>query len=154
MRYIVFSDSHGNKNSIYNALCENEHVISGVIFLGDGLRDFDRVIEGFPGLTVHRVRGNCDYAFASDPEEDFIMASGKKIGILHGHTRGVKSGLNGLKAFMSEMGCDAVLFGHTHSPMLEYLPQGGLILNPGPALYGYYCLMDIDSEITARLMSI
>lgn len=41
MKYVIISDSHGNKKSVEDLLAKVEH--DGVIFVGDGLSDFDNV---------------------------------------------------------------------------------------------------------------
>ena len=50
----------------------------------------------------------------------------------HGHRYGVKGGLGSLIASAMRKGCDIALFGHTHEPYEEYLPEYRLwLFNPG-----------------------
>jgi len=81
------------------------------------------------GPLVHAVRGNVDEpALASElPEELVVEAGGARLGLVHiaGPAEGRAERLR--RRFP---GCGAVLFGHTHLPVVER--HGDVwLLNPG-----------------------
>ena len=58
MKFIVFSDSHGDVDHMIRAVrLENPALC---FFLGDGEYDLTRLQRRFPSLPVNAVRGNCD----------------------------------------------------------------------------------------------
>ena len=71
-----------------------------------------------------------------------LKLGGKRIFLLHGHTRGVKYDLQRLWYAGREVSADAVVFGHTHTALVDY--DGAMyVMNPGsvggvhaPATYG------------------
>jgi putative phosphoesterase len=81
------------------------------------------------GPPVHAVAGNGDSAFLAAilPRRLELTFEGVRVGMLHepGEARGRLRSLAG--AFP---GCDAVIFGHTHSPQHEE-EDGVQIFNPG-----------------------
>jgi putative phosphoesterase len=62
--------------------------------------------------------------------EDLISVGGKKVFYAHGHTFGVKSGLDRLKEKARQLSADIVLFGHTHVATTFY-EDGIYYMNPG-----------------------
>jgi putative phosphoesterase len=123
MKIIVLSDTHGRSHRIDEVLKRNADN-DAVLFLGDGLRDFDRdSIRGF-----FAVRGNCDgYSFLSQedtPEELMLTFDGFKLLMMHGHTKNVKSGTEVAMAYAYAKGADVLLYGHTHKPEERYYPVG------------------------------
>jgi predicted phosphodiesterase len=50
--------------------------------------------------------------------------------MLHGHTRGVKSGLESAIYAAAEREADVLLFGHTHELEDKYMPEGGTLKKP------------------------
>ena len=58
MLLAVFSDSHGNVRRMADAV-ETYHP-DCVLFLGDGVRDAERVRQMFPETRFIILRGNCD----------------------------------------------------------------------------------------------
>lgn len=126
MRVGVFSDSHGDKEALRQAL-KKAGPLDAAVFLGDYAWDASVFLdEGIPTCTV---RGNND--FRSDaPEEALISLGGVSIYCTHGHRFGVYYSLNKLYYRAREQNADIALFGHTHMPLLDN--NGGLILlNPG-----------------------
>lgn len=122
MKYIIISDSHGNKKSVEDLLANVQH--DGVIFVGDGLSDFDNV----HGDTL-MVRGNCDF-FSTVPTIVSKNINGTKVLITHGHLFGVKSGLGALISEAEKGEYDLVIFGHTHETYFEKI--GNITyFNPG-----------------------
>ncbi len=118
----MLSDTHGRKERVCEVLLRARGY-DALIFLGDGLRDFD---SGVQGLVC--VRGNCDaltFGVLTDaPNERIFCADGIKLLLMHGHEWGVKSGVERALAHAYNIGADALLFGHTHMPMQRYYPAG------------------------------
>ena len=81
------------------------------------------------GPPVHAVHGNADEPALREalPKELVVEAAGARIGMVHipGPAAGREARL--VRRFP---GCDAVLFGHTHLPLVER-HEGVWILNPG-----------------------
>lgn len=57
MRVIVISDTHGNFHILQKILDRHQSEASLVIFLGDGLREFEAVQALYPKLEYHCVTG-------------------------------------------------------------------------------------------------
>ena len=106
-----------------------------ILFLGDGLGDFERFSERYRGQAMLiAVRGNCDGYGDGLPTERIFSLGGKRLLMLHGHSRGVKGGTGPLLDYALREGVDLVLYGHTHLPEERYLsslPRPMYLLNPG-----------------------
>ena len=127
MRLLVISDTHGKKFSIVKVLRKHEDV-KHVAFLGDMLSDLTSIPE-LRDRTLHVVRGNCDFG-ATEPVSLFFELEGKKIFICHGHEYNVKWTYDKLINAACAREADLVLFGHTHTPVIDYI-NGLHIVNPG-----------------------
>ncbi|MBQ0038435.1 MAG: YfcE family phosphodiesterase [Clostridiales bacterium] len=127
MRILVLSDSHGAVDNMTRCveMTEPRHIL----FLGDCLRDADKLHQRFPDIPMDTVPGNCDWGSTDEPER-LIELGGKRILMMHGHTRSVKySAMNAYYA-AREMGADILLFGHTHRPVVDF--DGTVYtMNPG-----------------------
>ncbi len=135
MEYLIFSDTHGNSKGMIEVIERCLPHVDGVLFLGDGMADCMRAELAFPQLTFVAVAGNCDMSAAyctSEWRERLINIEGKKILMMHGHTHGVKFGLEDASSHAKAMGADVLLFGHTHQP-LERRENDVLCFNPGSA---------------------
>lgn len=128
MEILVFSDSHGKwarMNTVYDRQTVRP---AAVFFLGDGLRDVERA--DFGDVDVFSVCGNCDsYGFfpavsGAAPIERMVEMGGFRFLLMHGHTHGVKSGFESAAAYAAQRGADALLFGHTHTPLSLTLSAG------------------------------
>ena len=144
MKFLIFSDSHGERRAMESAIEANLSDLAGIFFLGDGLRDIEALSNFYPQIPVAAVAGNCDHFFVSENEEDFerlVEAGGKKILIAHGHRLGVKGSLTRAADHAIAHGADLFLFGHTHRPTEIYLPpeegreKGLYLFNPGSASF-------------------
>ena len=123
---IVFSDSHGqrrNVSSLYGDCFSSDKIV----FLGDGLGDLIELFE-FEDKTI-KVAGNCDFTLRANKQAVFEL-EGVKFLAVHGDLFGVKSSLDRLTAFAKQTGVNAVLFGHTHKPIIEKR-DGITLINPG-----------------------
>ena len=141
MQILIFSDSHGDRRRLREALLRHP-AVSAVCHLGDGARDMAQVAQEFPDRTVFGVCGNCDMC-TDLPLTRLEKFGGKKVLLTHGHAFSVKSGLLTYQLAAQERGADVALFGHTHRPFEENV--GGVYLfNPGSLRDGYYGLLDIS----------
>ena len=126
MNLLVFSDSHGRGSNMLEALSRQIKKPDTIIFLGDGLHDVSYC--EFGDIPLFAVCGNCDtFNFYGNgyAEDEIVMSlGGKKIMMTHGDLYGVKSGLCRLAKAADDKGVDIVLFGHTHSPLSLYFPEG------------------------------
>lgn len=135
MQLLVFSDSHGKWERMKEMLARCRAEV--VLFLGDGLRDFEALADAVPqGTMLLAVRGNCDGLSDGMPAERIFALEGIRILMLHGHTRSVKNGTEALEAYAVGQNIDLILYGHTHIPDDRYLlSEDGVkplhIFNPG-----------------------
>ena len=154
MRIVVISDSHKRKYHLFAAI-EAEPTAEVVYFLGDGADDVEQAKANFPEKMFIMVRGNCDWG-SKLPLEDVRTIEGVKIKATHGHVYNVK--LTYSDVIYSALGdnCNIVLFGHTHTPFVDY-DDGLYIMNPG-SLHGYggtYGIIDITPNgIVTNLVKI
>ena len=145
MRILVVSDSHGGSKKLREAI-EAQPTAEVVIHLGDSEIDLGTISSAFPEKMFLAVRGNCDYAsdLPVTGEREF---EGVKLFFAHGHTFGVKSGLEQAKAAARNCGAKVLLYGHTHRAMTDY-EDGLYIMNPG-ALKGFrpsYGTLDLTPQ--------
>ncbi len=149
MEFLIFSDSHGNVDRMQRAIDRQPSPPLAVFYLGDGIRDADRL--KLNGIPLYAVRGNCDLFFVGDhddcPMERITVIGDHRALVTHGATYNVKSGLERMIASAIRQDADLVLYGHTHTPRLDTFPAGtevcGEILkrtlyvfNPGSIGYG------------------
>ena len=144
---LILSDTHGNIDAI-DKLKPIMKDADYIIHLGDYYRDMEFYMGEF-GNKIYRVKGNCD----GGGEEIEIDIEGLKVLALHGDRYGVKYSLNRLNLFAKEKSANVVLFGHTHSPMVEnidnitFINPGNMTKYSNPS----YCYAVIsDNKITAK----
>ena len=148
LKYIVFSDIHGDGSS----LIKIKKLISeydGVFFAGDGY-SLAKALD----TEMYAVGGNCDLSGAP---ELIVETEGIKILLTHGHRYGVKSSLLSLTLRARELGCSAAIFGHTHQPFCTY-ENGIFLLNPG-SCSGWgrktYAILTLDNgSVTADVLEL
>ena len=127
MKILVLSDSHGNFGNMVQAVEREQPRM--IFHLGDGWRDAQRLQERYPNTPLEQVPGNCDFMSKEQPER-MIWVKNKRILLCHGHTLGVKYGLTQAAERGREDNLDLILFGHTHTPLVDR--QGKLwLMNPG-----------------------
>ena len=129
MKILVLLDSHGCAEAIEAAFRAAEP-FDAVFFLGDGEREFLRRTASCTA-RVYCVKGNCDW---NDSLKLSLIAEvgGHRFLLCHGHSFGVKNGLERLYYAAAVNDCEAVLFGHTHCRLLE-TDEGVTLFNPGSA---------------------
>ena len=128
MRITVISDSHRKSGVLRKILAERDDS-DKIFFLGDLLSDLEKVRDEFPQKTFYAVSGNCD-TFSTRPSADIETVAGIRIFYTHGHTFGVKHGIETLLRAAKAANCQIALFGHTHIPQTVY-EDGLYAVNPG-----------------------
>ena len=120
----MFADTHGVLFRLSAAIAKIEPV-DAFLHLGDHGNDAQEIARALP-VPYYAVRGNCDL-LPGLPNERVVEFDGARILMLHGHRQ---ASIYQMADMAEEKGCGAVLFGHTHQPLL--MAQGSvLILNPG-----------------------
>ena len=126
MKILLVSDTHGRDEHLKEVLKIEKPDF--LCHMGDveGSEDYIRVIADCP-LAI--VAGNNDFWSDLNPEVTFEL-QGFRIFMTHGHYYYVHGGTDQLKAAGRRKNADIVLFGHTHSPLLE-VDQDIIVANPG-----------------------
>ena len=148
MRITVISDSHRNQRIVEDILAaqpQSRHIF----FLGDVTGDIEDMKAMFPEKNFYIVSGNCDF-FSLYPSSGIETVGGKKIFYTHGHTLGVKHGLENLISTAKANGCDIALYGHTHTSQILY-EDGLYVVNPGSCAqprdsHRSYAVIDIEEN--------
>ncbi len=145
MRIVIISDSHGH-GSIVDRIIRRESKAEAIIFLGDVTSDIEDFTYEYTNKNFYIVSGNCDRC-SSHPYSTVAQIGGVKIFITHGHTLGVKGGIDSLVAAARQQDCQIALYGHTHIPDTKYV-DGLYIVNPGSCArsrngYNSYAVIDI-----------
>lgn len=154
--FLVLSDTHGDIFTAAKIIKMYPHA-DGIIHLGDHCRDANRLAAQFPEIEFFVVPGNCDFVF-SIPTDKLLDVEGKRLLLTHGHAYDVKSSLERLEIKAKKDKLDAVLFGHTHAPYIEYRAKT-LFVNPGSLYHTRgsgkktYALLEIAPKgIEARVL--
>ena len=145
MRIAVFSDSHGDTAGMIRAVELYRPEL--IVHLGDCVRDARELAGCFYTIPMISVRGNCDYAPETE-ETVTVQEDGVTIFMTHGHSYGVKLGLDALLNSVGFSGAQLGLFGHTHMAMQRALGVVTL-LNPGRAgrgLHPTWASVDTDGR--------
>lgn len=127
MKILVVSDTHRNYN-VLEAIIKKNPGADMLIHLGDGESEFDDVSRVFPQFPMVYVGGNCDYGMHKTTH--VVQAGGHKIFCCHGHTVGVRAGVELLVCAAIQNECDIALYGHTHVYRTEVM-DGVYVMNPG-----------------------
>ena len=167
MKILVFSDSHNNPDLMEKTISANLRApssageLTDVFFLGDGIRDFEKMQEKYPGPRYASVLGNCDGYVLLDggAYEKTVERGGFRFLLMHGHRRSVKSGIQAAADYAIAKGADVLLFGHTHEAFDETIDgsSGGSVrcVNPGSvgAWYGAsFALLEIrDGQLFCNI---
>ena len=146
-RIIVVSDSHGhieNVEALRLLVEENDYLIH----LGDGASDVRTLAKEYPDKVLV-CAGNCDYV-SPYPIECVLEVEWIRILYCHGHTYGVKNGLDKLVYAAKEKDCAVALYGHTHTADITEL-GGVTLINPGTLKYpvgkgGGYCYLVVHKD--------
>lgn len=131
MKILVVSDTHGRDAKLEEVL-EQVKPIDMLIHCGDveGSEDY---IEALAECPVHIVSGNNDF-FSDLEREEVFWIGAHKVFLTHGHYYYVSMSTQNIRQEAQERGCDVVLFGHTHRPLVEE-QKGVTVCNPGSLSY-------------------
>lgn len=149
MRIVVISDSHG-RTGVIDKILSAQKDAGYVFFLGDKISDIEDFEFLYPDKRFFSVSGNCDFG-SLVPSVGIEIIGGAKILYTHGHTYGVKYGLNKLKEAAKQNGYNIVLYGHTHISNTLY-EDGVWFVNPGSCSAPRdgnspsYAVIDIESS--------
>ena len=128
MKILVISDTHGHEDNLDRVL-KKEGKPDHVLHLGD-IEGGEESIRQMVGCPLDVVSGNCDF-FSRMPKVKFVEIGGYKIMMTHGHYYYVTVGTRDLVEEAKTNGCNVVMFGHTHKPMLNEEDEELTVLNPG-----------------------
>ncbi|MBE5949468.1 MAG: metallophosphoesterase [Lachnospiraceae bacterium] len=136
MRVVIVSDTHGRLGDMQEAV-ERSKPVDWVLHLGDveGQQDEVADIAAMAGAKVAMVSGNNDL-FSTLRKELELVIGGVRIFMTHGHQYSVYQGIERIKNQGLMRGADVVMYGHTHSPLLEIDEENNItVLNPGSVSY-------------------
>ena len=165
MRIVAFSDSHGCRNDLIDAIAQARRTgpIDVCVHCGDGAEDFESVqyilLNENPGIQLYSLRGNCDLSAITLPYTAVFNAGGVRFLATHGHPYAVKLDYSQLCDAARMEGARVAFFGHTHLPFLEER-DGVWLINPGaicnrragrPAFA--QVLVNADGTVTPTLVS-
>ena len=156
MYILVMSDMHRRKSNFERVMEKHPH-INTIFFLGDGADDAAELATFYPEKTFHILSGNCDF-LSQYPSSGFFTVNGVKILATHGHTYGVKSSREHLRAAAEREGVTLALYGHTHIQSEEYR-DGIYLVCPGalgnsPDGPGYAIIDITDKGIVINLLKL
>lgn len=147
MKILIVSDSHGRTYN-FSKVMDRVGPIDMLFHLGD-IEGTEEDIEILADCPAYMVCGNNDF-FSCLDREKVVEIGGYRIFMTHGHRYGVGYSLDRIIDAGKEYGCNIVMFGHTHIPVIESR-DGINVINPGsitlPRQEGHkpsYVIMDID----------
>lgn len=130
MKIGVLSDTHLRAGqSLPLFVWDHLQGVDLILHAGDILSSY--VISDLEAIApVRAVRGNCDgWEVAHLPGSDIIEIEKIRIGLVHGYSGSGTTPDRALKTFAQDR-VNAVVFGHSHIPLLEW--RGDILLfNPG-----------------------
>ncbi len=158
MKIFVVSDTHGSTRDFINQI-NNMDKPELIIHLGDYVEDGEKIEES-TGIETIIVKGNGDYFHPKYNEEEILDIKEKTLFLTHGHTYGVRYGIDRLLYKAEEIGADLVLFGHTHNPIV-FEEKGIIFINPGSASFprGFnrsktFGIIYLGDKISAEILNI
>ena len=150
MKILVVSDTHGQQKEIREVI-RREKPFDGLIHCGD-VEGQEKEIAEYAGVPCIFVRGNNDF-YGDLPTEAVIYRLGHRIFVAHGHRHSVSWNMDSIKSEAKARGCDMVLYGHTHIPVIDTSDPEMTVMNPGSLAYPRqtgrapsYIVMERDEE--------
>ncbi|XKE67938.1 metallophosphoesterase [Jeotgalibacillus malaysiensis] len=132
MKIIVLSDTHMPRMAKSLPPRLLKELVSAELILHTG--DFNTIdvlheLEQF--APVKGVYGNADHEelIKTLPEKQIIEAGSYKIGLVHGHGKGMTTEKRAIAAFANDQ-IDLLIYGHSHIPSFK-TTDGLQVLNPG-----------------------
>lgn len=153
MKILIVSDTH-RRDANLKSVIEKTAPFDMMIHLGDteGSEEHFREWVKNDKCVIYVIRGNNDFFSMSEREKEVSIGKYRAF-LTHGHMYGVSLGPENIVEEARSRKANIVMYGHTHKPHLEYLPDGLVILNPGSLSYPRqegrkpsYALMEIDRE--------
>ena len=130
MKIGIISDTHGNYNSVENAVTLAQDMDMW-LHSGDCVPDAE-YLQSLVDVPVHFVAGNCDWPMNDTKYEKIIEIPGHKIFLTHGHNYGVRYTQEYIMEAAESQGADIAVYGHTH--IVDIMKENSvLVLNPGSA---------------------
>lgn len=155
MRVLVISDTHSKHTNLEEVL-KREPPFDLAIHLGDS-EGFQQQISEMVDCPLEIVAGNCDFLSHLE-QEKIIQVGGYQAFITHGHYYNVNAGYEDIKKEARGRGCDIVMFGHTHRPIVEY-GKNVITVNPGSLSYPRqdgrrpsYIVMNLEDSKKAEIL--
>lgn len=136
-RAAVISDTHarpGDVAKVMDLLRPHLGGVDRILHAGDVV--CPELLDALEGLApLDAVAGNMDGPdiAARLPQQTVIELGGRRIGLIHGWGAPGDLPRKVLERFCGDdgrPGVEAVVFGHSHAPLVEYR-QGVLLVNPG-----------------------
>ena len=130
MKILIVSDTHGQMTNLKTVL-KKVRPIDYLIHCGDLGTDME-TLQKMAGCPVSCVRGNNDFG-TNLPWEEELAIAGKRILIVHGHKFGINlyRGYDVIREAGRLRGCDVVMYGHTHEPVIDSEEPEVTLINPG-----------------------
>ncbi|MBO5227861.1 MAG: metallophosphoesterase [Lachnospiraceae bacterium] len=130
MKILVVSDTHGSLRGLQAAI-KAEGKLDWILHMGDVDRQEDE-LAALAGRSMFAcVKGNNDY-YSQLSNELLLDIRGYKIWMTHGHRYQVYSGNDMIKNVGIMKGADIIMYGHTHSPLVEIDKENKItVINPG-----------------------
>lgn len=154
MKVLVISDTHGRHENL-KGVVKREKPFDLAIHLGDA-EGYEADIAKEVACPLEIVAGNCDF-FSSLSQEKEIAVGKYKIFLSHGHYYNVNAEIQDIQREAMGRGCDIVMFGHTHRPLLSK-KKGIITVNPGSLSFPRqdgrcpsYAVMELDALGEARI---
>lgn len=155
MRYLVVSDSHGDREILVDLAETYQGKVDKFFHCGDSeLSDTDELWKVF---SV--VKGNCDYEsdFPESVTEQTVLDT---VYMVHGHLLNVGFTLDKLFLQGKKVQANILLFGHTHQVGCEmnqnimYLNSGSISFPRGAITIPTYVLIDsTDEKLTVTYLN-
>ena len=147
MRIAACSDAHGAQRKM-DALLDALPPVDVLCFLGDMDKDAAYLDYGLqerqPKAAFYAVAGNND-PFSQMAKTVELSFAGVKTMITHGHLfRGIRTTRSVLAGQAKRLGCQLVLYGHTHV-QLDELIDGVRLVNPGALMLGEWALVEVSA---------
>ncbi len=147
MKYLVVSDSHGDRQILEEIAAHFRETVDLFIHCGDSeLPADDKLFEMF-----QVVGGNCDFD-AGYKERLLLTTPLDRIYVTHGHLSDVRFGLSKIAYEAAENDATIALFGHTHQIGCEvvqhrlYLNPGSITQPRGPIQKKAFAIIDADAK--------
>jgi uncharacterized protein len=159
----VLSDTHLSRTSDSRPLTRIVQAefreCDAVLHAGD-LVDLDTVTAAIPdGIPLYAVAGNMDDGDSAElPVSRIVKLGAFRIGLVHTYGSPESTAKKALQLF-SGQNVDAVVFGHSHSPVCRY-ESGVLLFNPGSVFHprgrtgGTVGILELDDRIEGRIIQI